>query len=166
MDDDGSSSVTAHDLVAQLEASRDELMQSLAGLNEEGLRARAAPATWSPVEVLTHLLLSEQKLLERAQGGRGDGHIVTPNTDAKRQDAAKRAQGMAVPQVLHGLLAQRRDTMRLLERLTAQDLARPVRRPPDPDATVARLFGEAAAHEIEHAEQIRAVRAVTGARTA
>jgi hypothetical protein len=67
---------------------------------------------------------------------------------------------MLVPQIVHGLLASRRDTLAFLEGLTPEQLARPVRHPAYGD--VGRLFPHIAEHEVEHAHQIQTVRERTG----
>jgi hypothetical protein len=89
---------------------------------------------------------------------------VTPDEGREKlaKDAAQSAAGGPVPQILHGLLAVRRDTLRRIEALPADQLARPVRHAAYGDATVARLFEHIAEHEEEHAAQIRTIRAQTG----
>ena len=138
-------------------------MEAIAGLDEEGFRARPAPGEWSPAEVLAHLLLDEAKLLEYAGAALQADAAIPFITDEEREthaeDAARR---MPVPQIVHGLLARRRDTLALLERLTPEQLDRPVRHPAYGDVRVARLFQHVAEHEEEHAHQIRTVRERTG----
>ena len=166
MDRDRSKHAAADEIVARLEASRDALMQALAGLDEAGIRARAVASTWSPAEVLAHLLHSERVLLENARAAlTHDTYAVISMTDEQREDEAKRAQRMAVPQIVHGLLASRRDTTRLLEQLSDPELARPVRHARLGEQTVGWLFERAAEHELDHAGQIRAVRDATSAKS-
>ena len=148
----------------RLEASRQALMDAIAGLDEEGFRARPRPGEWTATEVLAHLLADEPKLLAYAQPALGADDIAveaTPDED-REQQARDAAQRLPVPQILHGLLAARRDTMRLLEGLSAGELARPVRHAAHGGTTVGRLFQHMAEHEEAHATQIRTIRAQTG----
>ena len=150
------------DLRERLERSRKSLMEAVAGLDEEGFRARPAPSEWTAAEVLAHLLHIEGVHMARGQtASTEDGFVATPVTDEECREQARLAQRMPVPQILHGLLAQRRDTLRLLERLSEQQLTRAFFHPERGQLTIAQIFERAAAHEEEHAAQIRALR--TGA---
>lgn len=155
----------------RLEASRQALMDAIAGLDEEGFRARPTPGEWTAAEVLAHLLADEAKLLVDTQPALEGVDVaveVTPDEGREKlakdaaQSAAQSAASGPVPQILHGLLAVRRDTLRRIEALPADQLGRPVRNAAYGDTTVARLFEHIAEHEEEHATQIRTIRAQTG----
>jgi uncharacterized damage-inducible protein DinB len=148
----------------KLEASRQALMDAIAGLDEEGFRARPASGEWTAAEVLAHLLADEPKLLVYAQAALEAGDIaVEATSDEDREKLAKdAAQRVPVPQILHGLLAARRDTLGQLEALSPEQLARPVRQAAHGGTTVGRLFQHIAEHEGAHATQIRTIRAQTG----
>jgi len=151
----------------RLEASRQALMDAIAELDEEGFRARPAAGGWTAAGVLAHLLDDEPKLLAYARSAlEADDTEVEATSDEDREqqakDAAQSAAGGPVPQILHGLLGARRDTLRQLEALSAEQLARPVRHAAYGGTSVGRLFQHIAEHEDEHADQIRTIRAQTG----
>jgi len=157
--------LSASELAARLEGSRNELMDAIAALDEEGLRAHPDASQWSAAEVLAHLLSTERFLTQRAQDAtvRQDCSI-SPRTERERtSDARSAAQRMPVPQLIHGLLAVRRDTLRQIDALTRDQLARPVHHSSHGEVTVAWLFDYVAAHEREHAAQIRAMREASAA---
>jgi uncharacterized damage-inducible protein DinB len=147
------------ELGTRLEASREALMEAISGLDEEGFRARPAPGEWSPAETLAHLLLDETKLLEYARAAaEGDTIAVPRATEDERDRQAREAARMPVPQIIHGLLATRRDTTALLERLTDEQLGTAVQHPAYGEAPLGRLFQHMAEQEEEHANQIRTIR--------
>jgi hypothetical protein len=134
-------------------------MDAIAGLDEAGFRARPAGASWTAAEVLTHLLPTEWLFTERARAGLTmPGYEITSSTDAQRTEHLDLAKRMAVPQIVHGLLAQRRSTRTLLAGLAPDDLARPLRHAWRGEITVGWLFEHIAEHEEEHARQIRELR--------
>ena len=149
----------AKQVAALLEQSRAELMDAMAGLDEAGFRTRPDSATWSVAEALAHLLDTERTLRTDAEAAREQhDYFVTSKTDAERQEAARLAQRMAVPQLVHGLLAERRDTLRLLAGLSREELERPLRHEARGELKVGWLFRHLAEHEADHAAQIRTLR--------
>ncbi len=148
----------------RLETSRQALMDAIAGLDEEGFRARPASGDWTAAEVMSHLLHDEPELLEYARAALEEDDVaVAPTTSSERETQAREvARRMPVPQIIHGLLACRRDTLALLDRLTPAQLGRPVRHSGYGDVSVARLFQHIAEHEEQHAVHVRAIRARTG----
>ena len=155
---DDATQPSAAEFVARLKASREALMDAIAGLDEEGFRTRPDASAWSIAEVLAHLFATERILVERARAAlTQEGFIATPRTEAARQEDARLAQRLPVLQILHALLAQRRDTIRLLEGRSAPELAQSFH-PQQGERTVGWLFQRAAEHEDEHAQQVRALR--------
>ena len=144
------SSTLPTELRAHLEASRRALLDAIAGLDEEGFRARTRSSQWSPVEVLAHLLASERLYMGWAQAAlEEDNLVLQPVAQDEQEQQAKLAQQMAAPQILHGLLAQRRDTMQLTRTLSYPERGM---------FGLGLLFEKAATHEEEHAAQIRTLR--------
>lgn len=135
-------------------------MDAIAGLDEQGFRVRTQSGEWTAAEVLAHLLSTERLFTQRARAALDQvDFVITPRTEDERQEGARMAQRMPVPQIVHGLLAQRRDTLRLLDGLSDEHLARSVRHPRWGEQSVAWLFRRIAEHEAEHAEQVRSLRA-------
>ncbi len=134
-------------------------MEAIAGLDEEGFRKRHEQGAWTAAETLAHLLISEQRSLGRAKTALEQDNPSFPwLSDEAVDEEARSAQRMPVPQLVHGLVAQRRDVLRLFESLSADQLARRYMHATRGELTIEWLFGRIAEHEVEHAEQIRAAR--------
>ena len=161
MPDDQTPHVSIADIVARLEQSRRSLMEAISGLDEEGFRARPQQGGWTAAETLAHLLITERNSTGRARTALAeDNPQFAWVGDEQLEEQARSAQRMPVPQIVHGLLAQRRDVVTLLEPLSPQQLARPYRQERRGRLTVGWLFQHIAEHEEEHAGQIRAQLAV------
>jgi uncharacterized damage-inducible protein DinB len=134
-------------------------MEAIAGLDEEGFRKRHEQGAWTAAETLAHLLISEQRSLGRAKKALEEDNPSVPwMSDEAVDEEARSAQRMPVPQIVHGLLAQRRDVLHLFESLPADQLARRYTHAKRGELTVEWLFRRIAEHEIEHVEQIRTAR--------
>jgi uncharacterized damage-inducible protein DinB len=146
----------------RLDSSRRAVLDAISGMSEQEFRARAAPGEWSVAEVLAHVLATERILTERARNAlTQDGYVATRVTEEEPDEQAKSmAKRLPVPQILHGMLAQRRDTLRLLAPLTPESLARTFLHPRFGERNVAGLFQHLADHDEEHARQITELRSV------
>lgn len=134
-------------------------MDAVAGMDDEGFRDRSAVGRWTAAEVLAHVLEMERVLMAwAAEAISTDDVAVTAVTDEERHAQAGLAKRMSVPQVIHGLLARRRDTSHLLEGLSESVLERPLFHPEWGALSVAMLFERVAEHEETHACQIKALR--------
>jgi hypothetical protein len=155
-------------LEASLRSSRERLLAVIAGVSEEQFKRRppaAQPGStppWSIAEVLAHLLHSERLHAGRIlQSLEQDGSTLTPLAAAASDDAARAGRGAPVPQLIHGLLASRREIERLLERATGEvgGLERAVEHPQLGRQTIAWMLRERIVeHEAEHVAQIEAIR--------
>jgi hypothetical protein len=135
-------------------------MAALTGLDETAFRKRTNPGDWTPAEVLAHLLTAERTSLERVRTVlTEDNPSVAWIPDDELEQQARSAQRMPVPQIVHGLLAQRRDVLLLLASLTPEQLRRPYQHERRGELRAEWLFQRMAEHESEHAEQIRRQRA-------
>jgi uncharacterized damage-inducible protein DinB len=151
---------TTSELISRLEDSRRSLMNAITGLDDTAFRARTGAGGWTPAEVLAHLLATEAVSTERARLVlTQDDPSVRWRPDEELENEARNAQRMPVPQIVHGLLALRRDVMTLLEPLSADQLARPYHQERRGELTLGWLFARMAEHESEHAGQIAALRA-------
>lgn len=151
---------SASQLSAQLQASRSTLMAAITGLDDSALRARSAPGVWTAAELLAHLLSTERIFIERARKAvDAPGYIVTPVCDEVREEHLAMAKRMPVPQIIHGLLAQRRDALQFIESLTQSDLKRTLSHPLRGEQTALWQIEHTIKHEVEHAQEIRERRA-------
>jgi hypothetical protein len=167
MPDEHASQLSAPELVARLEQSRRSLMDAIAGLDEEGFRLRPREGEWTAAEVLAHILMTEHIFAGRARAVLAqENPPVASISDEERSGHARSAQRMPVPQIVHGLLAQRRDVVGLLKPLSPQQLRRPFRHERRGELAAGWLFQRLAEHEEEHAEQIRSQRVQPTARQA
>ena len=155
----GDDLLSAGDLTARLAHSRAALTAAIEGMDEEAFRRRTASGDWNAAEVLAHLLAHERRFLELAQRALAEERpAVQSRGEGQQLEEAKAAQRMPVPQIVHGLLAQRRDTLRVLERLGAAELERPLQHSRLGEISPRWLFRRLAEHETEHAQQITSMR--------
>jgi hypothetical protein len=115
---------------------------------------------------LAHLLQQEKLRNGRvAVALAHDGAPITPSPEAAQAEGARAGRTAPVPQLIHGLLAARRETERLLnEAASSNALANAVVHPEAGRQTIAWMIEEkVAAHEVEHAEQIEKLRELVGA---
>src|SRR5690606_38624295 len=113
---------------------------------------------WCIAEVLAHQLGSERLQAERIRLALESNGIEVAPADPEEQEAQTRRGRIApVPQLIHGLLAARREVEKLLDRVEATEggLERSVTHPRDGRQSVGWMLSERiAAHEREHVEQI------------
>ena len=147
-------------LSLRLQDSRAELMAAITGLDDSAFRARPRSGAWTPAELLAHLLSTERIFIARARGAiEQDSYLVTPVSDYVREEHLGMAKRMPVPQLVHGLLAQRRQTLQFVESLSPDDLARTLSHPTRGQQTTLWQIEHVIEHEVEHAREIHAQRA-------
>ncbi|HLF70690.1 MAG TPA: DinB family protein [Dehalococcoidia bacterium] len=161
---------TAEELRATLSAGRERLLRAIAGVSEEQFKKRPEASddgpAWSIAEVLAHLLQQEKLRSGRvALRLANDGAPITPSPPEAHLEGARAGRTAPVPQLIHGLLAARRETERLLDQAASTNaLANAVVHPESGRQTIAWLIEEkVAAHEAEHAAQIEKLRELVGA---
>jgi hypothetical protein len=155
-------------LRADLATVRAQLLRSIAGVTEEQFKKRPPAGdpggpNWCIAEVLAHLLQQERLRAERiAMALEREGATIVPSTDEVHYEAARAGRGLPVPQLIHGLLASRRELERLLDRAAALDggLDRATVHPRLGRQTISWVLKEKViAHEAEHVAQIEAIKA-------
>jgi hypothetical protein len=122
----------------RLDGSRRAVLDAMSGMSEQEFRARGPAGERSVAHILAHLFIVESMLLDK-----------TPpfdEADAADPEGAF-ARRMTVPQLIHGLVAKRRENLQKLEEATTTGLA-----------TVEALEGFAQ-HEEGHARDIANLRA-------
>jgi len=135
-------------------------MTAISGLDDTAFRARPEPAAWTPAEVLAHLLSVERARLEQVRQvlAQDNAFVRWIDDDKVDQEVRAAAKRMPVPQIVHGLLAQRRAVVGLLETLSTQQLERRYQHERRGEHTAGWLFYRMAEHESEHARQIASLR--------
>jgi hypothetical protein len=161
------------DLSRTLSEGRARLFQTIAGVTEQQFKQRPEassdnPQPWCIAEVLSHLLDAERRAAAAiALAIEEDGARYTRWAEHERLERARAGRLAPVPQLIHGLLASRREIERLLARVDATPggIARFVSDTQRGRLTVATVLqADVIAHEAEHIAQIEALRRFVGAR--
>ena len=161
----------SQDLKLELVAVRERLLAAIAGVNEEQFKRRPQAAgddkPWCIAEVLGHLLQQERLRGERITKALAkNGATVEPVLPEEQDRGAQAGRVAPVPQLIHGLLASRREIERSLDEavLLPNGLARYVVIPGAGDASIEAMLRQGVIeHEAEHVAQILSIRAAVGA---
>ncbi len=149
--------MTASQLRSHLKESRERLFGSISGLSEEQFRHVPAGETWNIAAHLAHLLRVERLFAARTTaalledepsfGSSGESTRVLSDDDPAL------AQHLAVPQIIHGMQAARRELDAVLDAGDAV-LERAVRHERLGRMTVRDIIVKMAQHEDEHAADV------------
>jgi len=145
-------------LLSRTPAALDALLR---GLPDEWTTRNEGPATWSPYEVVGHLIHGERTdWIPRAR-------IILESGDSRafdpfdRQGHVRVSHGKSLAHLLDEftqLRAANLDALRALN-LTPEDLARPGKHPALGPVTLSELLATWAAHDLSHLHQIARVMA-------
>lgn len=139
-------------LRSDLQRSRALLFDSLRGLSEEQFRYEDDGA-WSIAAHLAHLLRCERLWAERARRALDEDEPFVHSTGTVNEDDPALAAHMAVPQILHGMVAARRDIEGVLDE-GERGLERAIRHERLGRMTVRDMLVKVAGHEPEHAADV------------
>jgi hypothetical protein len=158
---------TVDELRAELAESRAQMLAAVTGLAEEQFRHTADGETWNIAAHLSHLLRIERLQAERATLALREIEPFVNSTGTTNDDDPALAQHLAVPQIIHGLQASRRDIEALLDAGEAS-LSRAIVHWRKGRMTVEAIVRELSKHEREHtvdvvflARQAQSARRVT-----
>ena len=149
--------VTVSQLRSDLQASRAHLFDLIRALSEEQFRHVPAGETWCVAAHLAHLLRDERLWTGRAARALEEQEPHIASTGVSNDDDPGLAQRLAVPQIIHGMQAARRDLDDLLARCDEAALGRAVKHERLGRMTVAGLAAKMASHEREHAAEAAAI---------
>jgi uncharacterized damage-inducible protein DinB len=107
--------MTAEELRTGLRDSRERLFAAIRGLSEEQFRFVPANETWNIAAHLAHLLRIERVFAERGARALVEDEPHCASTQAANEDDPALAQHLAIPQIIHGMQASRRDIEALLD---------------------------------------------------
>jgi uncharacterized damage-inducible protein DinB len=144
------------DLRAGLRESRERAFAAISGLTEEQFRHSPDGSSWSIAAHLAHLLRIERAFAERGALALREDAPFCPSTSVKNEDDPALAQHLAVPQIIHGLQASRRDIEALLDAGDAA-LDRAIMHERIGRMTVKQIVKKMEDHEREHTESIAAL---------
>ena len=141
-------------LRSELQASRASLFGNIHDLGEEQFRHVPSGESWSIAAHLAHLLRVERVFIERARAALVEHEPNIASTRALNDDDPALAQHLAVPQIIHGMQAARRDLDALLASCAEPALERAMIHERLGRMTVRDIAVKMADHEFEHAEAI------------
>ncbi len=151
--------MTAAQLRTDLRDSRARLFAPLRALSEEQFRVTPAGEAWPIAAYLGHLLRVERLFTERAERALREDTPAISSTGAVNEDDPAVAQRLAVPQMIHGLQAVRRQLDALLADCDDAALEHAIVHERRGRMTVAQIAGKMADHEAEHAADVERVAA-------
>lgn len=137
-----------------LESSRKRLFEKIAGLSEEQFRHVPADEQWNIAAHLAHLLRIERVYAERAAAALREDTPYVPSTRVHNDDDPALAQHLAVPQIVHGMQASRRDLVAVLDACDDARLDRGVQHETLGTLTVRQMMEKMAGHEDEHCTEV------------
>ena len=146
--------MTVSQLRSDLQGSRKQLFSLIRGLSEEQFRYAPEVDAWPIAAHLAHLLRTERLFVERARLAVEEDEPRIPSTEVLNDDDPGLAQRLAVPQIIHGMQAARRELDELLARCDDAALVRTMVHERLGRMTVRDLAVKMAAHEREHAEAV------------
>jgi len=147
--------MTVAQLRSELEASREAIFAPLRGLNEEQFRHVAAPDGWAIATHLAHLLRCERLAVERITRALRETEPAVPPSGTTNDEDAALAQHLAVPQMIHGMQAERRALDLALAGADERALEHAIVHGRLGRVTVREMAAKVAAHEAEHAAAVR-----------
>lgn len=156
----------------RLTTSRERLLATIAGVSEEQFKRRPAPAEegqrpgWCIAEVLAHLMFSERQASQRIAAALAeDGAAVEAADPEQAEEAARSGRTSPVPQLIHGLLATRRELEKQLATTREREngLQLGVVHARRGRLSIEALLDAVASHESEHLAQIEALKAAGAA---
>jgi len=150
------------DLLYRLESGRRELLEACLGLSDAQIRQRPGAGEWSVLEVLAHLPDADHGWVQSVQ------RMLTEDnpTLARFDDAAWKAAHADVNQwpverVFAELRSAHQEALTQVVGLTEAGLTRPGVGARGP-VTVQELITRYAGHDVNHANQVREIRAALG----
>lgn len=149
--------MTVEELRSDLKESRERLFELIRGLSEEQFRFVPSHETWSIAAHLSHLLRIERVFAERGQRALREDEPLMASTRVHNDDDPGLSQRLAVPQIIHGMQASRRDLERILDEGGDAGLERAITHERLGRMTVAQIMAKMAQHEAEHADEVAAL---------
>lgn len=160
--------MTASHLRSDLQSSRDHLFSLLRGLSEEQFRFAPQAGDWNIAAHLAHLLRNERMVAERAALALREHEPFVPSSGVSNDDDPALAQHLAVPQMIHGMQASRRDLLAVLDAAEAGGdaaMQRSIMHERIGRMTVASMMQSTANHEREHAVDVARLASLAAAAT-
>jgi uncharacterized damage-inducible protein DinB len=146
--------MTVSQLRSDLQESRERLFELIRGLSEEQFRYTAPDERWSIATHLAHLLRIERLFADRAARALREDEPRMSSTRVQNEEEPGLAQHLAVPQMIHGMQAARRDLEGVLDSCDDATVQRAIIHERIGRMTVNDMMVKMAQHEDEHAEEV------------
>jgi uncharacterized damage-inducible protein DinB len=150
--------MTVSQLRSDLQGSRERLFELIRGLSEEQFRFVPDGQQWSIATHLAHLLRIERLFAERARRALDEDEPQMASTRVQNDGEPGNALRLAVPQIIHGMQAARRDLEQVLDEAAAAGddvaLERAIVHERIGRMTVKDIMVKMTTHEDEHAAEI------------
>ena len=147
-------------LMFTLEHKRRELLEACFGLSDNELRVRPTPEEWSILEVLAHLPAADRYYLDQAYLVLADTqHMFAYFDDTEWKQNHPHINDGLVSDCLEDVANAHEEVLRVLSSLSEEDLLKTARHPRRGHINVRGLFERYLAHDENHIQQIRAIRA-------
>ncbi len=151
--------------IAKLRAARKELQETLVGISEEDWARPGAIQKWSLKDLLGHIAAWEGEVLRVIQAFAMQPEPHYSYSISDRNDFAvwnaeqiEQRKNRTLEQIRSEFEGSRRDLIQIIEGVTDQVLMRPKMTPWSELRTGFELLDEAAAHDLEHAKDVRSWR--------
>lgn len=146
--------MTRAQLTQDLRASRERLFALIKHLSEEQFRSIPDGEQWNVATHLAHLLRCERLYVDRMRLAVHRDRAPVESTGSTNDDEPAFAQRLAVPQIVHGMQAARRDLTSILDQIDDAALERGIVHFALGRMTLRQMAAKMAAHEQEHAATI------------
>jgi hypothetical protein len=146
--------MTVAELRSGLQGSRERLFSGLRGLGEEQFRFVPEGEQWCIAAQLAHLLRVERVFVGRARAALTEDEPRMPSTRVANDDDPALAQHLAVPQIIHGMQAARRELDEVLAACSEADLGRAILHERLGRMTILAIAEKMLGHEDEHAVDV------------
>src|SRR5262245_65377499 len=150
------------ELIDQFEAGAAKLRRAVAGLGEEEVRARPGPGEWSTLEVVVHLLDSDQIAIDRMKRILTDDNPPLLYADETGYVQKLHTHEQSLEDALVLFEVGRRQWARVLRKLTDAELDRKGTHNRRGEVTVARMVAGYVQHVDDHLEFVYAKREKLG----
>ena len=144
-------------LVDRLAAAREEILQTIEGLDEGALTWQPGDGRWSIRENLAHLASAEGSHRQVAQAIAAGQTVDAPDFDLDTWNAARVAERrqQTIDEILEEMAAERQRTLSALQDLENEALDRQGLHPALDETTVLKIFRIIPIHERWHLKDIR-----------
>ncbi len=144
-------------LIDKLAAAREEILQTIEGLDEEALTWRPGDGRWSISENLAHLASSEGSHRQVGQAIAAGQTVDAPDFDLDTWNAARVAERRerSVDEILEEMAAERQRTLSALQDLEDEALDREGLHPALGEIAVLKVFRIIPIHERWHLKDIK-----------